>query len=347
MPIFSSPDNFKEHPKYVPLLKKALLTVKADTAKKFLYFKQYPFGPKKLPLVLVDFEPGCLAALAKAGHKPTDEGLVSLTPQDELNFEAKKGNLKRIRLKKYFGTMGGGIKPVYVPPGETDEDDQVDAPTQPGAPQPVPEVKAPGSDDNERKGRELLARIRELQAKSFPPKIEALKKTVLEKAGSLVEASKFQEATLLLDQLAAKAAPAPVSAPSSDSFRQRWVAAKQSWQAASDALDAQISQLQQALRKSGDGELVEIAEFGLNGVTGNFKVPLLAAIRDIDAATPDALPNASAKARTIIAGFRKHLDSDEKVQACDENPFGAKVSIRQTAAEGLDKLDGALATAPA
>ena len=109
MPIFTSPNNFEDHKQYVALLKKSLLVVKPDAQKKFLYFKQYPFGAKKFPLVLVDFDMNCQAALAKAGHKPTDEGLVSLTPQDELNFEPKKGTLKRVRLKKYFATLGGGL----------------------------------------------------------------------------------------------------------------------------------------------------------------------------------------------------------------------------------------------
>src|SRR5882724_6262834 len=162
MPIFSSPADFQEHKQYIPLLKKALLAVKPEVKKKFLYFKQYPFGVKKLPLVLVDFDLNCSAALAKAGYKPTDEGLVSLTQQDELNFEAKKGNLKRIGLKKYFATMGTGIKPVFVPAGETDDESESDTAT-------------PAIDENEAKRRQLLARVQELQAKAFPAKIEALK----------------------------------------------------------------------------------------------------------------------------------------------------------------------------
>jgi hypothetical protein len=346
MPIFSSPDPFKEHPKYIPLLKKALLTIKADSQKKFLYFKQYPFGAKKLPLVLVDFDSGCVAALAKAGQKPTAEGLVSLTTDDELNFDAKKGTLKRIRLKKYFATMGG-IKSVYVPPGETDDEDQADAMAEAALPHTSATEKAAGADDNERNRSQLLARIQELQAKSFPPKIEGLKKQVLEKARSLAEANKFPEGTMLLDQLAAKAGPGPGSTAGGGDFRQRWVAAKQTWQTSSDNLDTQITELQQALRKSGDGELMEIAEFGLNGVTGNFKVPLMTAIREVDAASGDGLQKASTKARGIIAGFRKHLESDERVQACADNPFGVNVSIRETIGEGLDKLDEALAAATA
>src|SRR5947207_2914327 len=99
MPMFSNLESFKDQKTYVPLLKKALLTVKPDAQKKFLYFKQFPFGQKKLPLVVVDYDPNCQAALIKAGHKPTAEGLVSLTPKDELSFEPKKGEMKRKAVK--------------------------------------------------------------------------------------------------------------------------------------------------------------------------------------------------------------------------------------------------------
>ena len=340
MPTFSTLDAFKDHPKYIPLLKKALLTVKPEAQKKFLYFKQFPFGAKKLPLVLVDFDAACTAALAKGGYKPTDEGVVSLTPEGELNFEAKKGNLKRIRIKKYFATMGAGIKPVFVPAGETDEESESEnaESTETTPPQVAP-------DENEGKRRQLQARIDELQTKAFPPKIEALKKQVLDKAKSLGEANKFAEATLLLDQLAAKAGASPGVAPGADGFRQQWTAARKSWQDASEAIDAQIGQLQQALRKSGDAELVEIAEFGLNGVTGDFKVPLMASIRDIDSAPPDAVKPLAQQARGIVANFIAHLDGEERITACEENPFGVKVSIRSTLKPALTKLDQALASA--
>ncbi len=344
MPIFSSPKIFEEHKQYIVLLKKALLTVKPEVRKKFLYFKQYPFGAKKLPLVLVDFDANCSSALSKAGHKPTDEGMVSLTPQEELNFEAKKGNLKRARIKKYLATMGGGIKPVYVPPGETDDEAELDNAASTGTPPVTP--PSPDTNDAELKRQQLLARIQDLQGKPFPVQVEALKKQVLEKAKALGDAKKFAEATLLLDQFAAKASPAsPGKSAASGPFPRQWAAARQSWQQASDTLDSQIAQLQQVLRKSNDVDLKEIAEFGLNGVTGNFKVPLMAAMREVDGASGDALKKASANARAIIAGFRKHIESDEKVEVCDENPFGVPVSIRQTLGEALTHMDVALASA--
>ena len=347
MPIFSSPDLFEEHKQYIPLLKKALLAVKPDVQKKFLYFKQYPFGAKKLPLVLVDFDLNCSTALAKAGYKPTDEGLVSLTQQGELNFEGKKGNLKRIRLKKYFATMGSGIKPVFVPTGEMDDESESDTTTIPAAPPPAP---APATDENESKRRQLLARIQELQAKAFPEKIEALKTQILEKAKSLGQANKFPEATLLLDQLAGKAgssgtSSATAKSPTNDAFAQSWAAAKQAWEAASKDSSAQIEKLQKALRESGDEDLAEIAEFGLNGVTGNFKVRLMAAIVAMDSANAETRAGIAKRTASIVSGFRSHIDTHPQVKACDENPLGVPVKIRSSIGGALTELSKVLATA--
>lgn len=111
-----------------------------------------------------------------------------------------------------------------------------------------------------------------------------------------------------------------------------------SWRAASDAVDDQISQLQQALRRSDDEELVEIAEYGLNAVTGNYRVPLMATIRSVESGdTKEA-----AKLSRIAAAFRKHLESDAKVAACDDNPVGVSVSIRATLVPALDALERSL-----
>ena len=250
MPTFTSPDHFKEHKQYVTLLKKALLQVKPDIQKKFLYFKQYPFGAKKLPLVLVDYDLNCPAALAKAGHRPVDEGLVSLTPQDQLDFVPKKGSLKRIRIKKYFATMGAGIKEVFVPPGEVDDEAELEgtevsaafgtaqpqqpqtgptAPPRPSAPAPAPPGPAPVSpgvsrqmerkvqfEELEFKRRQLLARVQELQSAAASESLASLKKQALEKAAVLGQENRFEEAGHLLDQLAARlsnATPAPGPAP--------------------------------------------------------------------------------------------------------------------------------------
>lgn len=106
------------------------------------------------------------------------------------------------------------------------------------------------------------------------------------------------------------------------------------WRAAVEAVDAQITALQSALRGTDDEELHEIAEFGLNAVTGNHKVRLMAALMGAERGGE----RDRAKLAGLIAPFRTHLENDERVDACDENPFGVPMSVRATLIPALDGL---------
>ncbi len=65
----------------------------------------------------MDFSPQCIEEVKKKTRRgPTAVGTVSLTPQDQLNFESHAGEFKAVWLKKYFATMRGGIKEVLVDP---------------------------------------------------------------------------------------------------------------------------------------------------------------------------------------------------------------------------------------
>jgi hypothetical protein len=138
-----------------------------------------------------------------------------------------------------------------------------------------------------------------------------------------------------------------VESPPQDmrSFTAAWRDAVDAWRDASEEGDGQISALALVLRRSGDVELEEIADYGLNGMTGNFKVRLLAAIHDAGRTGPDA--RQAAKLGTIVHGFRSHLDTDERILGCDENPFGIAVSLRRTLGNALDQIEAALRLSPA
>lgn len=110
--------------------------------------------------------------------------------------------------------------------------------------------------------------------------------------------------------------------------------AAQAWRAASETVDGQIAALQAALLQDGDGELAEIAEFGLNAITGGYKVRFMAALMEAEGGSSKA----RATLAQIIPDFRQHLDSDERVEACDENPFGVAMSVRATLIPALDQL---------
>jgi hypothetical protein len=106
------------------------------------------------------------------------------------------------------------------------------------------------------------------------------------------------------------------------------------WRAASEMVDGQIAALQKALLASDDEELQEIGQYGVNGITGNFKVKLMAALMGVEAGR-DA---DRAKLAALVPQFRAHLDSSERIAACDDNPFGVTVSIRATLGPALDRL---------
>ncbi len=124
-----------------------------------------------------------------------------------------------------------------------------------------------------------------------------------------------------------------------------WASARQGWQAASEAVDGQIAGLQAVLRKTGDDQLEEIAEFGLNGVTGDHRVKLMAILMELGSGDPATLRKSGPKALGLIESFRSYLESNEKVQVCDANPFGAPVAIRATLVPALTQMAAALQAA--
>ena len=130
----------------------------------------------------------------------------------------------------------------------------------------------------------------------------------------------------------------PPRPPLSDAeFAKAWPAARAAWQGAIETIDAQMDALQKALRATGDEGYLEVAEYGLNGITGNYKVRLMAAMREVDGgARRDKLAK-------LVADFAGHIASDPRVMAVDENPLGVAVSVRQTLRPALDQLLDALA----
>ena len=122
--------------------------------------------------------------------------------------------------------------------------------------------------------------------------------------------------------------------------RHIWRNVQEIWNTASERADTQVAALQEALRNSADEDYRAIAELGLNGVTGGHKVRLMAALRDVDAATPDSTRIAAA--RKIVDAFIGHLASDPRIDAMDTNELGLPVNLAGTLIPALEELDGAL-----
>jgi hypothetical protein len=142
------------------------------------------------------------------------------------------------------------------------------------------------------------------------------------------------------------ALPASRPAAGIEDFRRDWRDAVGIWQDAIDSVDGQMARFAGALRGTGDPWLERIADFGLNAVTGNHKVRLMAALLDVGAADRQGLAARIAAARKAIGAFASHLGTSEKVAACDGNTLGVPVSIRATLGPALKKLADAMARAP-
>jgi hypothetical protein len=136
-----------------------------------------------------------------------------------------------------------------------------------------------------------------------------------------------------------------VSAAAFRAFQERWKPIREEWQTASETVDQQIGDLQETLLKSDDKQLQLIAKFGLNALTGDFKVPMMAAMHELLGATPANLKMLAAKLQATAAAFQSHLASEsKKVKVCDANPFGVKVTIGNLLIPALAEVQATLAT---
>ena len=177
-------------------------------------------------------------------------------------------------------------------------------------------------------------------------------------AGKLLKTQEFAKANKVLDDLEPLIKKEPTTGAASqgqssqgkssqkpaDDFPKRWATVSQVWLAAIESVDQQIAALQAVLSKEDDGELQEIAEFGLNGVTGNFKTPFMTAMREVDGSDVEGRPKAARKVAEIANAFMKHLESDERVMAVDENPFNVKLTVRKTLGDALAAIGKILQT---
>jgi hypothetical protein len=133
--------------------------------------------------------------------------------------------------------------------------------------------------------------------------------------------------------------------PHPQKFETAWPQAVGSFRSAIEAVDGQISSLQSVLKTSDFPFLRRIADAGMNGITGNHKVPVMTAIRDVSAASAGGRIKAAAKALSAVDAFATHLETDPRVQACDRNPFGITVTIRTILVPALTELRTALEVA--
>jgi hypothetical protein len=115
------------------------------------------------------------------------------------------------------------------------------------------------------------------------------------------------------------------------------------WRDALARADQQAAALQNVLRQTGDPDLQDIAEFGLNAMTANHRIKIQAALMEIERG--QAPPPVVRKALDLTGSLRAHIAADARFAACDSNPFGVAISFRETLLPPLDALQNALKAA--
>jgi hypothetical protein len=129
---------------------------------------------------------------------------------------------------------------------------------------------------------------------------------------------------------------------SGDGFADAWDAARDEWMKAEETVAQQIKALQGKFRESGVPELAEIANIGLPALTGNTRTKVMASVFDVDRVKTASSAKVLAKAEKNLAAMSQHLRADPRIEACDTNHFGIKMSIAATLGGAIEALRKAL-----
>jgi len=152
---------------------------------------------------------------------------------------------------------------------------------------------------------------------------------------------------------------APRNAAGTKGAAAGWIDARNAWREANDAVNDQINALRVALRAAADGNgniedadeyaeaLVEIAENGLNAITEDHRVKLMAAVAEIGSGEPATMAKHGLKTLDLIEAFEDFLGKSEKIKVCDANSFGATVAIRDTLDPALQQMAASIRAAMA
>jgi len=270
-----------------------------------------------------------------------EQRLAQLEPLVAAMLAAQRGDTNKIRALAEFARDKGPANPAAgLKALESLEAMLRAAAATPSTAQPESPVRdvEPGAAFNARMAA-LLPRVKDFMAAAGPQAAEL--KLKVSEAGALARKREFDRGHALLDEAEALLSTASDSGHVAGQ-RQRLQVAIDAWRQASEAVDEQIAALQQVLKGSDDPELVEIGNFGINALTGNHRVRLMAAVLELERSQDSAVRALAQKTLPLAGNLDGHLAEDERVAVCDDNPFGVQVSIRQTLGAALKELTSAL-----
>lgn len=271
-----------------------------------------------------------------------EQRLAQLEPLVAAALAAQRGDATKIRAVIEFARERGAVHPASGMKALDSLEALLRAAATPQT-TPRPDIPAndvePGAAFNARLSA-LLPRIKDFMATAAPQAAEV--KLKVSEAGVLARQREFDRAQALLDEAEQLLMGTTPDSGDAAHHRERLRAVIGAWRQASEAVDGQIAALQQVLKGSDDPDLVEIGDFGINALTGNHRVKLMAAVLELERSQDTALRALAQRTLPLAGKLERHLAEDERVAVCDENPFGVQVSIRTTLGGALRELTSAL-----
>jgi len=149
----------------------------------------------------------------------------------------------------------------------------------------------------------------------------------------------------LLDRLALAAEQAAEAGSGGDPAA-RWSSIRQAWLASLNGIAQQLADLGRALEASGDTDFVTIAAGPLPEFAASFRERFDALDRlIIGGAELGGEPAAASEALGMVRDVRAMLGADAVVDACERNPLGVSVAIRDTLGPVLARAEALFAEA--
>ena len=116
------------------------------------------------------------------------------------------------------------------------------------------------------------------------------------------------------------------------------------WTEAKEAALGHLGTLQSALRARKSTLLDQVADKGLNGITGRLQVGMQVALMEVERAGGDSRDAARKKALAAVGAMRTFLQSDQTLSLLEKNPFKVPMPIRAELGRALDQIEASLTT---
>lgn len=114
------------------------------------------------------------------------------------------------------------------------------------------------------------------------------------------------------------------------------------WQEGKEQADQSITALQKVLKGNKIPALNQIAELGLNGLSGRNQTGLMKALFEYSRAEATSRETAARQLVDQVSAYRGMLQHDTVIALCENNPFGVAVDIRGPLLGALDRIEKAI-----